>query len=180
MSLPIEKTFAWLRIGSVPLLLIASSILAVWLSSRQDITAGPPAPAIPQLNIDLSKIGAPLTMEEQNNRVEGIYRDPFRPPKTPKPAPPPQRASLHSVSLELIIISSHKRLCWINGQMMKEHEKTKFFTLEKIEKNGVWYTTRTGKYFLRTGESILIDNFGIFHTEENRKTAELKPENIKK
>lgn len=178
MSLPIDKTLAWLRIGSVPLLLIASSALTIWLSSRPEVPPGPPASPIPQLKIDLSKITDPLTIEEQAGRVARISRDPFHPLQRTNPVR--ERVNLHSINLELVVISSHKRLCWINGQMMQEGEKTGFFKLEEIEKNGVWYTTRTGKYFLRTGESILIDNLGIFHTEENRGTTELKPENIKK
>ena len=174
MSLPIDKTLAWLRIGSVPLLLIASSVLAIWLSSRPEISAGPSAPPIPQLKIDLSKITEPLTIEEQTGRAARIYRDPFHPLQSTKPVR--ERVNLHSINLELVVISSHKRLCWINGQMMKEGEKTQFFQLETIQKNGVWYTTRTGKYFLRTGESVLIDTLGIFHTEKNGKTAEPQPE----
>ncbi|WP_457576662.1 hypothetical protein [Desulfomarina sp.] len=173
MSLPIDKTLAWLRIGSVPLLLIASSVLAIWLSSRADVPPGPPSSPIPQLNIDLSKITNPLTMEERTGRTAAIYRDPFIPLQEIRPAR--ERVNLHSITLDLVVISPRKRLCWINGQMMKEGEKTQFFKLITIKKNGVWYATRTGKYFLATGESILIDNLGIFHTEENEKTAELKP-----
>ena len=174
MSLPIDKTLSWLRIGSVPLLLIASSIVAVWLGSRPQVNPGVPSPPVPQFSIDLSKITHPLTMEEQKNRALEIYRDPFSLSQTARPTL--NKVNLRSIHLDLVVISPRKKLCWINGQMMKEGEKTNYYTLEKIDTNGVWYTTRAGKYFLRTGESILIDNSGIFHTEKNKGTVEPKPE----
>jgi len=164
MSLPIDKTLAWLRICSVPIFLIVSSVPAIWSAFTSEISFGPPAPSIPQLKIDIDKITDPLAIKRQPDRAAEILRNPFQPLQKNRPGH--EGVNLHSINLELVIISSHKRLCRINGRMMKEGDKTDFFKLEKITKNGVWYTTRTGKYFLRTGDRRPVDDPGILPTEK--------------
>jgi hypothetical protein len=174
MSLQITKTLAWIRVAVVPLFLVISSGMAIWLNLAPRINPEPPASPIPQLRIDLSKFTSPLTIREQKKRDAEINGNPFRPLK--KMPPVQVAANLRSINLDLVIVGSRKRLCRVNGQMMEEGDQTDHFLIETIEKNGVWYKTGTEKFYLRTGESILIDNLGHPHTGDSKKTGEHKPE----
>ena len=170
MSLQINKTFTWLRVCSVPIFLVVSSVPAVWLGLKPEISHGPPSSPVPELKIDLRKITDQPTIKKQTGRAAEKYRNPFYPLKKTKPAR--DKVNLNSINLKLVVISSHKRLCLINGQVMKEGEETKFFKLKKITDNGIWYTTHTGTYFLGAGESILIDDAGVVKAEQNKETTE--------
>ncbi len=172
MSLSVNTILAWARIFTVPLTFCLTIIIVLWLVFRTvDGNDNRSFLPVPQLSIDLNKVKNTPTIKEQKQRESEISRNPFSPVKTVGPVYE-NIVDLHSVSLDLIIISSRKRLCWVNGKMMREGDGAERFTVEEIGERGVWFGADSGRFFLKTGESIEIDSGGSLRVDtEQDKTS---------
>lgn len=157
MSMSIKDLGERLYFAAVPLFLIFSTLLVLWLTLFNDSERSR------GVNLPRFDYKPPANETVQSDVV--IHSDPVKPQRdifliNRGSKKEEQPLEMHEVALGLVIVKGNKRFCLTNGVLFEKGQGGLGFIVHRIEANGVWYRIGDRDIFLQTGEKVNVDGDG--------------------